>query len=523
MHNLKKIEIGLLSGAVFFEIASSFYLAFEDIALLFELGVFILFVNEVPSLLNRFYRTKVFQEKVSLRLGIASSFIILYFIFSFFLGGFIIPFLWTPPISMSQFSKLVTPLFFSALFYILVMSLLVSLEVRKTSDLTFRIFRRQSSHDQIAQDKYEMEKSRFSYYFGHYYTGLIISALSFFLFCFWMVTWFLSPLFFLITILWLVHDVLSLRKRTLFDRLVGALHTSDEQIDVALGWKGLLRPLLSGAKGASISLFVLLCYGVFAFLILIFLPHPLFMLDFWASSCCWYLFLMLICLTRRLNNELHLFRRINRKACATSLPPYKNLIMTLILTLSLAWSIVRLFPRYANVYSNILLRSLSFGTNIVALVSVVIYLKRRKYKEKEIVEYKSLMNDRYHVIIVSILSSILLSVLSKTHIFLEMVLVMMVFQTFQIDLRPRIRDWKPLPYSMVSGGIIFVSLVIANLAMSLFTIDGGNPFADFFRPLFVLSVVFSLVSVIALFHAQTLRHQRLGKLGLEGTPKKPTS
>ena len=511
MDNPKKIEAGLLATALALGLLVFIWPFLQDGALLVGWMVFLMFVNEIPSLLDRFYRTKTFSKGKGFRCIVLLSFLALYALFAYYVRGVFLPFSHLESPNGSEFSRFLPTLFFSVLFIALMMGALVSLEIKKSPSLPETIFRRMGSKDEFAEDKYEMQKSRFGRLSGFYTAGLFVELIALFLLCFWFVSMLFAPLFLAITTLWLIHDMISWGRKNPLRSFADALFESDRQIETTFGWNSFLRPLFSGTGGGSIALLVLISFGILSLFLVIFLPYILFMLLFWTLTCCWYLLFVLICLTMRLSTEVELLRKTYQSVHAAPLPPRGDLAMFLISANILVFSILTIYPSYLNEYSELFFVSSSVFTNVAAIYSVIVYAKRRVYRRRETVRASDLNRDRFRLLSISFLVSLMLSALSGTHIFIELVLTVAIFQVFHIDLKPKLEKWRPLSYSIVYATVHSGTLIFAGISVSVVELNGVRFLGGMTAPLLALGVAFFFIAMLVSFHAQTMRFRRLNE------------
>jgi len=506
-----KIEAGLLIIALALGVLVFKWPFLQDIALLIDWMIFLTFVNKIPSLLDKFYKTKTFSKRKGFRCTVLISFLALYALFAYHIRGVFLPFSHLESPVGSEFSRLTPTLIFSALFIALIMSALVSLEIRKSPNLLQTIFRRMGSKDEFADDKYEMEKSRIGRLSGYYTAGLFVELIALMLLGFWFVSMVFAPLFLMFTILWLIHGMISWRRKNLLRNFADTLLESDEKVETTFGWDSFLRPLFSGTGGGSIALLILINFGILSIFLVCFLPYLVYMLLFWILTCCWYLLFMLICLTSRLSTEIELLRKISQSVHAFSLPSQGDLVIFLISVNAFVFSILTIYPSYLNENSKLFFYGFSVLTNVAAIYSVIVYVKRKVYRRRESVRVSNFNYDRFRLLSISFLVSLMLSVLSKTHIFIELVLTVAIFQVFHIDLKPKLEKWRPVSYSIVYAVVHSGTIIFVGISVSVVKLNGILFLEDMTTPLLALGVVFFFITMLVSYHAHKIRFRRLNE------------
>jgi len=505
MHGLREIKIGLLLSAFILSVAAIVSPSFESASFIADFAVFILYVNEILAILNRFYRTKLFKQKRMLRFSVVASFLILYLLFAACLGGSLSPFLMPQSPLKLGFPELITITFFSCLSCLLLIGFIISIEIRKHPELITTMLKRMETREQYEADAYEMANSKIGYLSGIYTIGLIIAALTLFLLCLWFLLTLLTPLFLLVTSLWIVHDILSLRNKGPLGRVVKAIVGLDTQIDTTFGWRGMLKPLFSGTATAPISLLVFICYGAFAIFLISFLTAPVLLFMFWMLSCLWYPFLMLICITARLSTELPLLSHPDQPAKAIRLPPKKDFDTILASLTMLTLAVMAVSPNLVNTYTFAAFLLLSAITNLSALASIVLYLKRKTYQKKESVKRSSFMSDRARLVFIALIASTAISAFTRTHIVFEMVSILVLAQVLWVDVNRRIDNWRPLQHALAfsASNLLLITLLVVSIAS--FELSGVYPFEDLALPLLVTGFVIFIVSIPMSYHAQTYK------------------
>jgi hypothetical protein len=511
MQRLREIKIGLLLSAFISGVAAIVSPSFESASFIVDFAIFIMFMNEIPAILNRFYRTKLFKQKRTLRFSVVGSFLILYLVIAVCIGGSFSPFLIPQsPLKLGP-SELTTLFFFSALSSLLLIALIISIGIRKHPELITTMLKRMETREQYEADAYEMANSKIGYLLGIYTAGLIIAALTLFLLLLWVLLTLLTPLFLLVIGLWIAHNILSLRNKDPLSRVVSAIVSSDAQVDTTFGWRGILRPLLSEARTMPISILVFMCYGILAFFLITFLTTPVLLFLFWILSCLWYPFLMLIFITTRLSTELHLLSHPDQPAKAIRLPPKKDFVTILASLNMLALTVIVVSSNIVNRYTVVAVLLLSAITNLAALASIVLYLKRKTYQRKENVEQSSFMNDRTRLVFIALIASTAISAFTRTHIAPEMVSILGLTQILWVDVHKRTDNWRPLRHALVYAASNFLIMTLIVISIAFFEFSGVYPFEGLVLPLLVTGFVIFIVSIPISYHGQIYKLRKRRK------------
>src|SRR3990170_4126024 len=99
MVRLKAIEIAVLLTSFILQVATFFAPFLEILSYISEWCVFAFFIRSIPSLINRFYRKKIFDKKTELTSIAVISFFVLFAIFALLSPRTFLPFIFKNPLS----------------------------------------------------------------------------------------------------------------------------------------------------------------------------------------------------------------------------------------------------------------------------------------------------------------------------------------------------------------------------------------------------------------------------------------
>jgi len=402
----------LIVISIVLTVASLFYNAFEIVDFFVDwLIISLFFYAKISSRLNSNFRTTMFRDDLSIRLGIVffPALMFLVFLLSVPFGFFLLP------EGLKHVTVLsVTASILGAIAFVFVSIVYFSWRVWNCSDaeLAMRLWRKACESDEdFERDLALSKRSRIDNFFSRLVSpGVVPMAVSVILFFATCVLMIIDVLLVILLVCWLFYNVFYEigRRSSSFQKRSGFAYRFFKNLDRVLAWESLLQIGLAGRMAGIIEVIIMM--GCFFILILVSVLNLAAFIVMFGFLCQWYVLIVLIQIARRTRYRKQASKS---KKPLPMLPKYSNVVLPSCLTILVCFSLSGCLNLQESQNFVRIFTVLSLILNIAAIVSIALWAKRKQKMERENL-LEPLEKDRYRLYVIFYSLGLMIALVGKS-------------------------------------------------------------------------------------------------------------
>lgn len=413
--------------------------------------ILLFFYTRIPAALDSYFRTKVFREDLSLKVGIIFFPSITFFLFllSVPFGFFLLPKVFQTlsifDLSVSIFGTML--LVFVSIFYF-------SWRTWYHKQVALKLWRKTcTSQKQFEREQKKIDKPGLESFLTKYMSpGIPLMAVTVVLFFGWLILSIIDIIFAAFLLIWLTYNLVyevSNRKTSLTKRNL-AVFKSWRKLDEKIAWESLIRTALAGSVSGVMDIIIIT--GSFTLLILISLLNLAAFIIMFGLLSSWYLLVVLIQLARRDRYRI----KLSSEKSFPTLPPYVDLILAGCLATIVGFAAATYMQLYNLQIALKIFLILSVALNMGAFVSIGFWTKRKNATDsggKKPKMIKSLHRDRYRLAAIFFVVGLPIALLGndiKGIIFWTALSGSLILLSFSNDIRKRTENTGPVTFATVA-------------------------------------------------------------------------
>jgi hypothetical protein len=465
-------------------------------------------------MLDRRFKTTIFKHDHVLRVGFTVAPFVLFLLIALAVPAFFMPSI----LSSSGLKPLDSTIFSSlAIGFTMSLSLLFARRLwRKHLRVVKNIYKLLESLEEskISVDYVEKRGAKGAYMVWG--VGLLMAFLTLIFFLFWFVTWMIDYVYLAFVGGWLVIEILVGKWRNRSKLPASTLTKTDDTKKRTVFWETFVLGTTCGIKGVAV--FLLMLFSIMSscgFLVVSLRGYPCLVLS-WALFLGWYLLLLTIQITRRLNLKLASLSIDANKIVTTRQIPRENLaIFALSLFFVSAWvtdthaSIVIIQGLIRPSFSLIAF----FFASTISVYSALGFARGRSSRKEKSTQ-KGYLIDKIKLAWLWIIGNLLLGAAFSYAIGVLLLLAgTVILFSFQVDLNSLFAKTVPWKYGAINTFVAFAIGVGLLTAMHIVSYSGDfvQSWAPMIMPLSLIWIILSIWSGLASYMSQRDRLRSLAK------------